>query len=47
MFTPGSLNSIFLVSANQPLLKGTLLVTLELILRRVPAVRIPGGLTPP
>lgn len=47
MFAPGLTKAIFLVLASQPLLKGTLVVGFELILQNVPAVRIPGGLTPP
>jgi hypothetical protein len=47
MFKPGFIKSILLVRVQQLLLKGTLLVKPELILRSVPAVRIPGGLTPP
>jgi hypothetical protein len=47
MFKPGLLKLIFLVRAQQLLLKGMLLVKVEQILCSIPAVRIPGGLTPP
>ncbi|WP_232224108.1 hypothetical protein [Mastigocladopsis repens] len=47
MFKLGFIRSILLAHIQQPLLKGTLFVVYELVLQRVPAVRIPGGLTPP
>jgi hypothetical protein len=47
MFKLGFIRSILLAHIHQPLLKGTLFVEYELVLQRVPAVKIPGGLTPP
>lgn len=47
MFKPGFEKLLFLAYVQQPLLNGIPLINRELILRSVPAVRIPGGLTPP
>ncbi|MBD3883903.1 hypothetical protein IFO70_19270 [Phormidium tenue FACHB-886] len=47
MFKPGFIKSLFLAYVQQPLLNGIPLVNPEPVLRSVPAVRIPGGLTPP
>jgi hypothetical protein len=47
MFRTDFLRSILVAHIQQPLLKGTLFVTYDLVLQRVAAVRIPGGLTPP
>ena len=47
MFALHSLRSIHLTQLQQPLLKGVLLIRPELVVQKVAAVRIPGGLTPP
>lgn len=47
MFKLGFEPLIFLACLSQPLLKGRPITKLEVVLQRVPAVRIPGGLTPP
>lgn len=47
MYKLGFTPSIFQTHIQQPLLKGKLFVEYKLVLKKVPAVRIPGGLTPP
>ena len=47
MFRLGFIRSTLQTHIQQPLLKGKLFVEYKLVLRRVAAVRIPGGLTPP
>jgi hypothetical protein len=47
MFETDFIRSILVAHIQQPLLKGRLFVAYALVLQRVAAVRIPGGLTPP
>ncbi|WP_315790530.1 hypothetical protein [Fischerella sp. JS2] len=47
MFKLGSTKSIFLAHIQQALLGGYLFIGYDLVVQSVPAVRIPGGLTPP
>lgn len=47
MFQPGWIQKLLLAQVQQKLLKGSLVVKPELIVRGAAAVRIPGGLTPP
>ncbi|MER3492931.1 MAG: hypothetical protein C4323_11705 [Mastigocladus sp. ERB_26_2] len=47
MFKLGSTKSIFLAQIQQTMLGGNLFIEYDLVLQSVPAVRIPGGLTPP
>ncbi|MBD3884001.1 hypothetical protein IFO70_19800 [Phormidium tenue FACHB-886] len=47
MFEPNFNQSLFLLCLQQQLLKGNLFIAPEPMPRRVNAVRIPGGLTPP
>lgn len=47
MFKLGFIREILLTHIQQPLLKGTVFVGYELVIQRVHAVRVPGGVTPP
>ncbi|MDR9899600.1 hypothetical protein G7B40_034340 [Aetokthonos hydrillicola Thurmond2011] len=47
MFRTDFLRLILAARIQQPLLKGTLFIAYDFVVQRVPAVRIPGGLTPP
>jgi predicted benzoate:H+ symporter BenE len=47
MFGLSFILSTLQTHTQQPLLKGKLFLGYKLVLKVVPAVRIPGGLTPP
>jgi hypothetical protein len=47
MFKHGFIKSILLVHIEQPLMKGVVFLGYEFVIQCIPAVRIPGGLTPP
>ncbi len=47
MFMLDFILSTFQTHIKQPLLKGKLFVEYKLVIQKVAAVRIPGGLTPP